>query len=110
MRSGEKVPLVTCVAVRLAMRAGSTVPEVIFSPGMLGISVETKERKVGVLFEPDAGPANTVPDGWSSRLAEIIPEDVTGDPPTENNPSKLNPTEVTVPPMSSIHATHAVPS
>ena len=110
MRSGEKVPLVTCVAIRLAIRAGSIVPDVIFSPGMLGISFETSARKVGALFAPEPGPAKTVPDDCSLRVAERVPDDVTGAPPTENTPSKLSPTEVTVPPTSSIHATQAVPS
>ena len=57
---------------------------------------------VGVAGEPIVGPANTVFILCVARVADNVPEEVTGEPVTENMEGRDRPTEVTVPPEDNV--------
>jgi hypothetical protein len=63
------------------------------------ISELRRDLKVGVAADPVEGPAKNEFALWFTKLALRVPDDVTGDPLTENTePGKLKPTLLTLPP------------
>src|SRR5437016_4759917 len=64
----------------------------------LGRSATTRDRKVGIAFAPDVGPAKTVFAGWVTNDPVNVPEVVTGEPLIENTETgRASPTLVTEP-------------
>ena len=90
------VPLIVMFA---SVTAGK-VPDVIFEASRSGMSDAANALKVGTP-DVEVGAANTVPVACDTRVAVLVPDEVTGDPDTEKMSGNERPTEDTVP--ASIH-------
>ena len=74
------------------------MPVVSLLVSSTGISAGTRERKLGAVPAPLAGPASTRLALWLVRAAVRVPVPVTGELVTLNRPGRARPTLVTVPP------------
>jgi hypothetical protein len=74
---------------------GKESPTEVTDPRPAGKSADTSDLNAGVAEPPLVGPAKTL---FADSLAHApvrVPDDVTGEPDTENSPGRLKPTDVT---------------